>query len=212
MLHYLKNVFGITPPFDNVLFMRDQVVLIVPACLLFNGSIQMLLLSKSYTTSMYWLPWDNLIGKHLVKSAYPRSFGVKGVRTAQHSCVSVGSWSVNESSNDSSFLIGYACVDYFFSFLVQDVRLLWWWALAYAVKLWLSWDRAIQENCLFNGLCKNFQSWTKTTNVKILSELFLYIFLQIVAFVDCNYWISESYGNGAVKGVSQNPSIWFISW
>ena len=62
--------------------MRDQVVLIVTACMFFNGSTKMLLLSISQTTSIYLLPQDNLIGKRPVRSEYPHSFGVKGVKSA----------------------------------------------------------------------------------------------------------------------------------
>ena len=71
----------------------------------------MLLLSKLYTTIIYWLHRDELIGKTLVKSAYPCSFGLKGVITVLHLCVFVGSWSRNTSSRVYLFLIGYSRLD-----------------------------------------------------------------------------------------------------
>ena len=46
MLHYLKIEFGIAPPLDNVSFIRDHAVLIVPVCLLFNGYTKIILISK----------------------------------------------------------------------------------------------------------------------------------------------------------------------
>ena len=110
-------------------------VLIVPDFLLFNGTINMLFLSKFYSTRIYWLHQDELTGKLPVKSEYPRSFGVKWVTTAPHSCVFVGSWSSNKYSRDSLFPIGYSHVGSNFSFIGKDVLFLWLWAPAYFVKL-----------------------------------------------------------------------------
>ena len=112
MLHYLKDrVFGITPPLDNVSFIRNQEFLIVHVCLFVNFPTKMLELLTFYMDIIYWLPWDDLIGKRQVKSACPRSFGVKGVNTAPHSCVFF-SWYGDTSSRDYLVFMGYSRVDF----------------------------------------------------------------------------------------------------
>ena len=137
-LLYKRYIFVITTPLDNVLFMSDQSVLIVTLCLLFNGSTKTLFLLESQVNIIYWLSRDELIVKHLVKSAYTFFLGINGARTVPHLCIFVGSWSVNISSRGSLFLTGYYCVDCNLSFLGQYVILLWRWAPKYAVKLLLS--------------------------------------------------------------------------
>ena len=85
-------------------------------------------------TSIYLLPQDDLIVKPLVNLEYPYCFGVKGVGTAQHLCVFVGSWSGNLSSTDSLCFMGYACV---------------------YCKLFFSWSRCMFDVAMCYCLCDN---------------------------------------------------------